>query len=212
MNVVEYIKAFPIKSFTKNEVLLNAGETCDRLFAIREGFAKISSLDDYGNQKLLWVVGRYDIVPLENLFQSGQAHYFYTALSNGSMYVIDKKALLNETDKSPVLMGQIARGLSEHYDDLLSRMNGVEQSNIRSKIMYTLLNLANKFGASEAVDLNEIGLNITHQDIADMIGATRETTSVELKRLSDSGMIKYSRSSFEVFTDKISSEIKEYLD
>lgn len=36
-----------------------------------------------------------------------------------------------------------------------------------------------------------------------MIGATRETTAIELKRLKDEGFIDYSRGSFTVHSDKL---------
>ena len=204
MHIIEFIKSFPLKRFDKDEIIIGADETTSSVYIIREGFVKVSSLDELGRQKLLWIAGRYDVVPGENLFNhSPTTKYFYTSFGQSSAYVVDKKIFLEKAHQDPTIMAQIAHGLSEHYDVLLDRVNSVEQSDVRSKILLTLQSLCAKFAVSETVHLHEIGLNLTQQDIADMVGATREATSVELKKLQKEELITYSRSSFVVYVDKI---------
>lgn len=209
MNVIEYIKSFPIVEFSKGETLLNAGQETDKILVVREGTVKVVSIDDEGCEKLLWLAGRYDIVPGENLFSPHTtAIYFYTAFSSGSAYVVDKKDFLEKATRDAGIMTEVARGLSEHHDDLLGRLNSVEQPSLRLKILFMLDAICTKFSGSEVVKLHEIGLNLTHQDIADMVRATREATSIELKRLHDERFVRYSRSSFTVYAKKIADEIK----
>lgn len=118
--------------------------------------------------------------------------------------------MLEAFKRHPEVLGEVARGLSEHYDDLLERMNAVEQSDVRSKLLHILHNLCLKFSPLEQVSLHEIGLNLTHQDLADMIGSTREATSLELSKLRKQGYLDYSRSEFSVDLAKIKSEINLY--
>jgi len=209
MDIIDYIKSFPVRQFTKDEVLLSADEQTSEILIIREGIVKASSLDEAGRQKLLWIAGRYDIVPTEHLFaHTTTTQYFYTAYCDGSAYVVDKKSFLEKASDDAKVMSQIARGLSEHHDDLLSRLNSVEQSDVRSKILHSLYGICVKFASSDVVHLHELGLNLTHQDIADMVGATREAASIELKKLRDERLVKYSRSSFTVYAKRIADEIK----
>jgi CRP-like cAMP-binding protein len=203
VDIVDYIKKFPLKTFDKDEIVLSPGDANNCLYAIRDGFIKVSSIDDTGRQKLLWIVGRYDMVPIENLFRATDVSYFYTAFGAGSMYVIDKTDFLKTAKQNVNYMAQIAQGLSEHHDNLLARLNSVEQSDLRTKILYVLYNVSVKFDSSSVVKLHDLGLNLTHQDIADMVGATRESTSIELKLMQQEKLIKYSRSSFTVYTDRI---------
>lgn len=209
MDIVEFVKSFPIKTFAKGEMLLNINQETDTILIVREGVVKVSSVDELGNERLLWIAGRYDIVPTENLFNAvTTTQYFYTAFSEGSAYEVGKKDLIDASTKDPRILSQLARGLSEHHDDLLSRLNSIEQPNLRTKILFMLHAICIKFSGAEIVHLHDIGLNLTHQDIADMVHATREATSIELKQLSDEGYIDYSRSSFTVFCKKIGDEIK----
>jgi CRP/FNR family transcriptional regulator len=99
---------------------------------------------------------------------------------------------------------EIAVAMSGHYDDLLHRLNSLEQTSIRGRLIHTLHYLATRFSAENAVDLFTLDLRLTHQDIAEMIGATRETTSVELQKLRLDDLISYDRSSFIVHVDRLS--------
>lgn len=210
MDLVEFIKSFPVSSFTKGEALLSANEQTETVLIIRDGIVKVTSFSDEGSERLLWLAGRYDIVPTEGIFKPiTMPRYFYTAFSDGSAYVVNKKDLLDKAHSEISVMTQVARGLSEHHDDLLSHLNGVEQSNLRGKIAYVLQTVCEKFSGSDVVALHEIGLNLTHQDIADMVHASREAVSIELKQLQDEGFVDYSRTSFTVYAAKIVSEIIE---
>lgn len=208
MDIVSYIKSFPIQSFSKDEVLIASGEPNERLFAIREGFVKVTSLDDAGRQKLLWIAGRYDIIPVEQLFSKRPVGYFYSGFDEGTAYVMNKASLLEHIGDKPNIMTEIARGLSEHYDDLLMRMNAVEQSDIRSKLLHVIHNLCVKFSSSDTVSFHGMGLNLTHQDLADMIGSTREAVSIEMAKLRTEGLVDYSRSTFVVHTKSLAAHIE----
>lgn len=210
MDIVEFVKSFPVQTFQKDELIATAGQPNNHFYAIREGFIRVSSIDDTGRHKLLWIAGRYDLIPLEQFFSQKNLRYFYSGYGDGSVYVIEKKQLLDAFKRHPEVIGEVARGLSEHYDDLLERMNALEQSDVRSKLLHIIHNLCLKFSSVEQVNLHELGLNLTHQDLADMIGSTREATSLELGKLRKEGYVDYSRSEFTVDLAKIKTEINLY--
>ncbi|MEO7904554.1 MAG: Crp/Fnr family transcriptional regulator [Candidatus Saccharimonadales bacterium] len=201
MNIIEYVRKLPRKAFNKGEILLSEGDRADSIFAISTGFVKVTALDDDGNERLLWIAGRYDIVPTELFFsKSRPLRFFYTALSDGLAYCIDKRTLLDEAKSDLTMMTEIATSLSTHYDDLMERLNSIEKSSVSNKLLSTLRYLAERFDAEPSVDLYQLGLRLTHQDLADMVGSTRETTSVELDKLRTAGYIDYDNSKFVVHT------------
>jgi CRP/FNR family transcriptional regulator len=204
MDVIDYVKNCPTHLFSKGETIIGEGAVSNTLLAIRTGFVKVTSIDTQGNERMLWIAGRYDIVPTERLFSlHSPLHFFYTALSDCEVYEINKADFLQKAKADLSLISEIASSMSEHYDDLLSRINSVGQASIREKLVATLRYVAERFSADSSVDLYEIGLHLTHKDLADMIGATRETTSLELQKLKQAGYIDYSRTHFIVHVDKI---------
>ncbi|MEO5498986.1 MAG: Crp/Fnr family transcriptional regulator [Candidatus Saccharimonadales bacterium] len=203
-DLVEAIKQYPLRQFKKGEAILQAGQPADTLYVIRQGFAKVDSISRNGNQQLIWIASRYDIIPTESLFRArGELHFYYTALTDLDAFEIPKKDFLGMCENDIKVIREIALSMSAHYDDLLIRLRSVEQSSIREKLIYTLHYIATRFSSESVVHLNDLGLQFNHQDIGQMIGATRETTAIELKRLKDEGFINYSRSDFTIYTDKL---------
>lgn len=203
MDIVDFVKQFPRREFKKGELVMSEGDISETLLAIVSGFISVTSVDDAGDERLLWIAGRYDIAPTERLFsRHSPLQFFYTALSDGIAYQINKADFLNYAKTDLTMMTEVAMNMSSHYDDLLARINTVEQTNIRGKLIATLHYLAQRFSADDTVDLYLLGLRLTHQDIAKMIGSTRETTSLELQRLQRDGYISYDRTRFIVHVSK----------
>jgi CRP/FNR family transcriptional regulator len=207
MEIIDYIKQFPLREFRKGDILLSEGQKATRLFALVKGYVKVTSLQDNGTKQLIWIEGRYDIAPTEHLFSAQkELSFFYTALTDGSYYDIDKADFIAHAKKTPALMAEIAVNMSEHYDDLMNRINSVGQTSVRAKLMATLKYIAERFSAGDVVDLHESGLKLTHNDFASMVGSTRETVSIELHGLMKDGYIEYDRMKFKVYLEKLRTE------
>lgn len=200
----EFVKKYPVRSFDKDQVLLTAGENTEHILVISSGFAKVSATDRAGNEQMLWLAGRLDIIPSEQLLKKkAELAFSYTALSSLVAYEVKKADFIEFASATPKLMLEIARGMSGHYDDLLYRLSAITQASAREKLIHTLYNIAERFSANDEVNFVDIGLNITHQDFAGLIHASRETASIELKKLKDEKVIYYDRNSFVVYVDKL---------
>lgn len=206
MEIFEFIRQFPLKSFNKGEILLSEGQSLNTIFGVQSGFVKVTSLSESGYERVLWIAGPNNMVPAEQLFLTqGSLQFFYTALSDCRVFKIDKREFIDYTRQNPLLMTEIAKRLSVHYDDLLTRIDSVGQISVRNKLIYTLSYLAKRFSPDDVVDIYKLGLKLTHQDIAAMIGSTRETTSIELRKLLLSGGIAYDRNRFIINISKLES-------
>ncbi len=191
-------------------MLLQKGDSLSYIMAIREGFVKITSIGDNGVERLLWIAGRYDIVPTEQLFSSNaKVRYFYTALTNGSYYAVDKKDFIKTAMETPELMIEIARGMSSHYDDFLEHIDAVDTATVKERLLRTLCYLSERLSGNNVVDLYAEGLLLTHQDFAAMIGSTRETTSLTLNELRQAKLISYNRKEFIVYVDRIMEVVEK---
>jgi CRP-like cAMP-binding protein len=208
MDIVNYIQQFPTKDFRRGELLLQKGDPGMNLMAIRDGFIKVTSISASGVERLLWIAGRFDIAPTEQLFSThNEVRFFYTALTDGSFYEINKKELLTIAKEHPPVMAEIAKNMSLHYDDFLQRVDAVDNTTVKERLMRTLLYLAERLDADSEVDLYAYGLKLSHQELSEMIGATRETTSLMLSELRKENLIQYSRQELIISVDKLKSTL-----
>jgi len=202
MNTADFIQQFPLRSYEKGQAILSEDETPDTVLFIETGYVKVTSLGNSGGEHMLWIASEEDIIPSEHLFSlRNTLRYFYAPLSPVTVRVVDKARLLRTARDSLELMTALAAGLSDNYDDLLLRIDAIDQPTIHDRLTTTLKYLALRFGNGKTVDLHQIGLPLTHQDIAELIGSTRETTSLELERMRHDGKISYDRSSFIIYGD-----------
>lgn len=200
MDAADFIQQSPVRSFAKGQAILCEGEASKMLFFIRSGYVKVTSLDKTGSEHVLWIAASDDIIPSEHFFSlQTTLRYFYTALTPVSAWAVDKATLLRAARRDIKLMATIAASLSDNYDDLLLRVAASDESTIHDRLRATLTYLAQRFGKGESVDLHKIGLPLTHHDIAEMIGSTRETTSIELEKMQKQHLISYDRSRFVIY-------------
>ena len=210
MDIVEYVKQFPMRTFSRGELLLQKGDSIHALFALRTGFIKVTSINNEGVERLVWIAGRYDIAPSEQLFtRHGTTRFFYTALTDGSYYDIDKSSFLDIARQYPELMSEIAQSMSLHYDDFLYRVDAMDAATVKERLLRTLIYLSERLSADTRVNLYDYGLTLTHNDLAAMIGSTRETTSLTLNELRNEGLIDYSRKHLTVHVNAFKSALED---
>jgi CRP-like cAMP-binding protein len=194
---LEFVRQFPIKSFSKGETILYEGQPLNTIFAVQSGFIKVTSLSESGIERIISFAGPGNMMPIEQLFSTqGSLWFFYTALSDCTLYKVNKTQFLAYVQKTPSLIFEMARRVSSYYDDLLIRIDSVGHMGVRSKLIFTLCYLAKRFGDGATVDIYALGLKLTHQDISELINATRETTSIELHKLLVEGGVTYDHNRF----------------
>ena len=98
----------------------------------------------------------------------------------------------------------MAHDLAAKLSELTDKLTATEKPKASEKIVYMLNILAKRFGdENDAGDKTQITVPLTQQDIANLLGLTRETVATELKKLKDKGYVYYDKWQFVVHTDKI---------
>jgi CRP/FNR family cyclic AMP-dependent transcriptional regulator len=199
-----FIRSQSTKHFDQNEILIYQDEKPQKLFAIRSGFVKVHTIAPNGADQIVWLAKKYDFIPLDFLFGKNETSpFFYTAFTNVDVFAVDRNTFLDFVkNDNEALMG-ISEALAIKYSELLMHLNAVQQSKATNKVLDTLNFLASRFASDEKKGHYEVSLPLTHQDVASLAGLTRETTSIELRRLKDKGLIDYTSKSFTVYTTKV---------
>jgi CRP-like cAMP-binding protein len=110
------------------------------------------------------------------------------ALRPSRLIVIDdakREALLADPDAAGELVDRLAAALLEREESLAHLAEVVH----RERVLAKLLQLARKFGRV-APDGIRLDLPLTHQLLADAVGAARETVTVALRDLRQKGIVE----------------------
>jgi CRP-like cAMP-binding protein len=81
-------------------------------------------------------------------------------------------------------------------------LHALEQLKAREKLLHILQYLVLRFGHEESKNCYKIDLRLTHQDIANLVGLTRETVSTEISKLRKDKILTIKDLHYIVDTDK----------
>jgi CRP/FNR family transcriptional regulator len=172
--------------------IFTQGQSADALYFIEEGLVKLTRTNDLGDRIILSISGSGDLTGEEVMsIESSQYQADAEVLTPATLYRIPRDTLQK-------VLGQSGELASSVIDFLLSRRQMLAQKvellclhDVEFRILYYLADLATLVGPSPGGE--GYNLPITQAELADLIGATRETTSTTLNQLERRGLVKLSR-------------------
>ena len=178
------------RDYPKGQILLYQAEQTSNVFRIKSGYVKVYDISSEGQEKLLIILGKGDIYPLVWTFgASDKLLYFYEAMSDATIEVASRQELMNAIDADHALTKELLKYFVNHTKELMLRIECLEASNAKFKVAQVLDYLVGSHSVKKGKN-TQVCAPITHQNIADMAGLTRETTSIQMKELEKVGVIK----------------------
>lgn len=200
-----FLKNYPVKTFQKGQIILVEGEAPAAVYIIKRGVVETYNLTTEGQEKPLSFDVRGEIFPVDWAFSKvHRTQYYYEAFTECELYAIPREELIKFVRSDPDALYEVFDYFVNRHLNYQMRVNALEQSKAADKVTHTLHFLCLRFGRGVKDDVVKIQLPLTHQDLANFMGLTRETTGIELKKLEKAGVITYKRQNYIVKTDKLS--------
>lgn len=180
------------------------------IYIIKSGVVRVYDITAEGEERTVALDVEGEIFPIGvalGLLQKSQ--YFYQAQTNCEIYSIKKEDFLRYLRFHPKIALNFYKDLAEDFVGLQSRILALQQTKASSKILLTLSYLAERFGKQIGSNTTEIQIPLTQQEIANFIGLTRETTSIELKKLENSKIIKCHKKQYSIDQSKLNYALRQ---
>ncbi len=114
------------------------------------------------------------------------------ALDPGEIWAIPATAFERRLGADAAFAAAFARGASRRLTALEREMTELAGKSVPGRLVDLLGRLAVDHGIDEAGGTVRIDVSLTHQDLADLIGTSRETLTKELSVLADVGLLRVS--------------------
>ena len=179
-------------SLRRSTCLFAQAQLADSVYLIEEGLVKLTRTNQRNGRIILNICGPDHVVGEEAL-QGPSATYYAEAevLTPATVYSIPRDTLNASMAAHPELAAQFMTAVIQQKRSLAEKVELLCLHDVEYRILHYLAELATLLTPANSGDSYQ--LPITQLELADLIGATRETTSTTLNQLERRGLLKLSR-------------------
>lgn len=172
----------------RREVVYLPGDPGSSLFFVNGGRVKISKVTCDGKALTLSYCGPSEIFGETCLVDGGARQEMAEAMENSMITELERSDFEKLLQIHPSLGFQMTQLLARRRLDLENKLEMLVFRDVTSKLAELLLNLASEYGVDDARG-TLVALKITHQELANLIGSTRETVSLTLSQFKKKKLI-----------------------
>ncbi|WP_370521787.1 Crp/Fnr family transcriptional regulator [Virgibacillus sp. MSP4-1] len=159
------------------------GEELKNVYFIHKGKVKIYKTDLHGKEQIVNILKPGDIFPHAGFFRKDHYPAHSEMIEDGILIFIPLFSFEPFLIQNPEICIKLFRLLGNEIVDLQVRLEEQILHNTFEQIMMLLLRIANSHGTWKNEHLVELNTNFTNQELANMIGSSRETVSRTLTQL-----------------------------
>lgn len=173
----------------KGQFIFREGDPADWFHFVQQGNVKCVKSSPGGREVTLKVLMPGDLFCCEASALAGESHPGCAqAMGEGSVIKIHRKVMLDIIHRNPQAAVNIINYLSLRLRESQDNAKAFALDRAEQRLASILVNLAQRAGIPEDTAIR-VTVRLTHQDLADMAGLTKETTSRILSRFKKDGII-----------------------
>ncbi|QDT69710.1 Global nitrogen regulator [Planctomycetes bacterium MalM25] len=182
------------RTFRRGEPVYLPSDAAEAAMVLAEGRVKIGSLTSDGKQTILAFIEPGELFGELEALDGGAREEFAEAAEKSTVVLLPADALRGLIEQDPTLamgvtklIGLRRRRIERRLKSLLFRSN-------RQRLVSLLTELAEQYGQPSTDPPGvRLGIKLSHQDMASVIGSTRETVTVVLGELQSEGLLTVGR-------------------
>jgi len=209
-HVEELFAGARARVYPKHQLIHYADDPLSHIYLIKNGFIKAYTILESGDTRTILLLGPGDIFPLSFSstmdWENSIIHYFYQTLCDTEVLVLPSDILKEKIDSDPEMLGTYMTYLSASNEAIMTQLEVMKNKKAIDKVEMLLPYLISKAGKKIKPDIYELQLRLSHQEIADLSGVTRETTTTLIKELEHRGVIDQSHGKWQINTKKFAAD------
>ena len=175
--------------FPRGTTIFEEGEPGDRLYIITSGKIKLARHAPDGRENLLTVMGPSDMFGELSIFDPGPRTSSAVCVTEVTAATMNSEMLKQWVADHPAIAQQLLRVLARRLRRTNANLADLIFTDVPGRVAKTLLQLANRFGVQEGGALR-VNHDLTQEEIAQLVGASRETVNKALATFAHRGWIR----------------------
>ncbi len=198
------------RTFLCGSTIFHQGEVPRSAAILTAGLVKVYSISFQGDEQIVKYHIPGEFFPSPWIFQKTPvALFFYAAADDSKIAFVPRSELVEFMTSEQERLFKLLDYFTTNYTASLIHVSALEQPKARDKLLYTLYFLTQRYGKNRQGSIVFIPFPLTHQNIASLVGITRETTATEMNKLKKQGILDYATQQYRIDTAKLLSAIGE---
>ena len=175
--------------------LFQAGDQSVDVYIVAEGCIRLFQVSPTGKEAILWLSFPGELFGMAEIWSGSQRQVYAVANEATSVYSIRRQDFIQFLGAHPEAAMKAIGILSARVRALGHTLGGLASDNVETRmarllLRYATLSSATRCSAAVADDEVCVNVRLRHQDIANLIGASRQTVTTNLLRLREQGTIR----------------------
>lgn len=187
-----------LRTYDRKSVVFHEGARKEAVFFVKEGLVKTFKTDENGHEHIVSLLKPGEMFPHAGLFHSETYPATAVAVVETRLIAVPVHSFEQQLIRFPSVAMKMLRVMEEKIAELQGKLQELTGHDVQDRGLAFLLKLAEHYGTRKEGEVH-IEIPMTHQDIASVIGTTRETVNRLLNQLRKEGILETTRSGLIIY-------------
>jgi len=182
-----------VREWASRQVIYAPADAADSVFLVVRGRVRIVSLTPEGKEAILGLVEPGELFgEMALVSESPREEHAETAVAS-TIAALPRDALEAVMSRNSNLSIGVWKFIGWQRQRIERRLRSLLFRSTRERVLLLLVELAEQYGQPATQGTVDLGIRLSHQEFANLIGATRESVTVALGDLQNEGLLAIGR-------------------
>lgn len=180
------------RTVKKKEFVFRDGDSDPYVHILKHGRVKVTQASPLGKEVLLWFCLPGEVFGLSEQFDSQIRRVSALALEPSQILSVEQRQFKAWLSEHPRHFDYVVGLMAMRLREISHRFLNLATGNVPAQVAKLILSLAGCYGTPRK-QMVQLNIPLSHQDIADMIGASRQCVSATMSELKRAGVLSTNR-------------------
>lgn len=191
---------FKIEKYHRKNVIFYQGDSSCRFYEVLQGQLKLSKYTTDGHEVTVEILRKGDWFGFLPLIDGKVCECTVTTLTDTVLFSVSNRAFAMIIQDEPEVLIKVLKSACDRLRSAYSQVENIFSGSVKSRICRILLEMARQKGKRKNSHL-VFQIQLTHQELANLVGTSRETVTRVLTSLKKKELIKVNRSKISILDE-----------
>ena len=181
--IEKFAHLFREYDYKPKDIVFGEGDLGDAIYLLKTGHVRLYRLTEEGKEITLAILGPGDVFGELALFEEMHRTTFAETLDDSHICAASVDDFSKLMSHRPQLTLMVARQIAHRRNEAETRLAGLAYGSVRGRVSSALRQLADEHGERLEDGSVRINIRLSHQELANIVGTSRESCTIELGRL-----------------------------